>query len=187
MNVYDFDKTIYDGDSTVDFYKFCIRRSPGLLRYTFRQGAGLVLYALGIYDKTRLKECFFSFLRGVRQPERMVRAFWDVHIDKIQPWYIRQMQADDVIISASPAFLLQEAMRRVGSATVIASVVDISTGRYTGTNCYGQEKVRRFTELYPDGVIHAFYSDSLSDAPLGRMAQESFLVKGDTLCLTNWS
>lgn len=26
MNVYDFDETIYDGDSTVDFYKYCLRR-----------------------------------------------------------------------------------------------------------------------------------------------------------------
>ena len=26
MNVYDFDKTIYDGDSTADFYLFSLRR-----------------------------------------------------------------------------------------------------------------------------------------------------------------
>ena len=26
MNVYDFDKTIYDGDSTAAFIKYCIKR-----------------------------------------------------------------------------------------------------------------------------------------------------------------
>ena len=26
MNVYDFDKTIYYGDSTADFYLFCLKR-----------------------------------------------------------------------------------------------------------------------------------------------------------------
>ena len=25
MNVYDFDQTIYHGDSTVDFYLYCVR------------------------------------------------------------------------------------------------------------------------------------------------------------------
>lgn len=26
MNVYDFDKTIYDGDSTIDFYLYCVKK-----------------------------------------------------------------------------------------------------------------------------------------------------------------
>ena len=69
------------------------------------------------------------------------------------------------------------------NATVIASKVDIATGRYCGINCYGQEKVRRFLEFYPDGVIDSFYSDSESDAPLGKLAKKNFLVKGDKLCL----
>ena len=32
MNVYDFDKTIYRGDSTVDFWRHCLRRYPGAAR-----------------------------------------------------------------------------------------------------------------------------------------------------------
>ena len=28
MNVYDFDGTIYDGDSTFDFYKYCMKKHP---------------------------------------------------------------------------------------------------------------------------------------------------------------
>lgn len=31
IDVYDFDGTIYDGDSTVDFTRFCLRRHPGVL------------------------------------------------------------------------------------------------------------------------------------------------------------
>ena len=30
MNVYDFDKTIYDGDSTADFYLFSLKRHKGI-------------------------------------------------------------------------------------------------------------------------------------------------------------
>ena len=62
MNVYDFDKTIYDGDSTVDFFKYCIKRDPRLLRYIFRLGAALLCYILKIYDKTKFKEKFYCFL-----------------------------------------------------------------------------------------------------------------------------
>lgn len=30
MNVYDFDKTIYNGDSTIDFYLYSLRKKPQL-------------------------------------------------------------------------------------------------------------------------------------------------------------
>ncbi len=30
IDVYDFDGTIYDGDSTVDFTRFCLRRHPAV-------------------------------------------------------------------------------------------------------------------------------------------------------------
>ena len=33
MNVYDFDETIYDGDSTVDFVKYSIIHQPKVLIY----------------------------------------------------------------------------------------------------------------------------------------------------------
>ena len=33
MNVYDFDGTIYDGDSTLDFWYFCLKKHPQILLY----------------------------------------------------------------------------------------------------------------------------------------------------------
>lgn len=35
-NIYDFDKTIYDGDSTVDFFLFCLKREPILILFCFK-------------------------------------------------------------------------------------------------------------------------------------------------------
>lgn len=61
MNVYDFDGTIYDGDSTVDFYLYCIRKHPWLIVYAFRQGAGVLLCAAGRVDTAGMKERFFPF------------------------------------------------------------------------------------------------------------------------------
>lgn len=37
MNVYDFDGTIYDGDSSVDFFLYALKRMPSLIRYAPRQ------------------------------------------------------------------------------------------------------------------------------------------------------
>lgn len=39
MNVYDFDGTVYRGDSTVDFWLFCLRKKLGLVKYIGKQFA----------------------------------------------------------------------------------------------------------------------------------------------------
>ena len=98
---------------------------------------------------------------------------------RIRPWYLAQKRPDDLVISASPEFLLAPACRMLGIRAPIASRVDVQTGRYTGANCKGEEKPRRLREAYPDVVIDDFYSDSRSDAPLARMAKRAWLVKGD--------
>ena len=63
INGYDFDKTIYDGDSSVDFYKFCLKKNKKVLLMLPIQIYGLILYILGIIEKTKFKEYVFSFLK----------------------------------------------------------------------------------------------------------------------------
>ena len=59
MNVYDFDGTIYEGDSTVDFFLYALKNRPSVLRYLPKQICGFILYAAKRIDKTKLKEYFF--------------------------------------------------------------------------------------------------------------------------------
>lgn len=33
LNVFDFDDTIYKGDSSIDFYLFCLKENVRLIRY----------------------------------------------------------------------------------------------------------------------------------------------------------
>ena len=113
-----------------------------------------------------------------------MEAFWETHIRKIKPFYPAQQREDDVIISASPLFLLQPACDRLGIRCLMASNVDPHTGVYDGINCHGEEKVRRFREKYGNCEIDEFYSDSYSDTPLAKVAKKAFIVKGDTL--TEW-
>lgn len=185
MNVYDFDETIYDGDSTIDFYKFCIKRNPSLVRYLPIQIIGAIKYFMKLGDKTQFKEKFYTFLHGIDNVEKEVKLFWDCNQMKIKSFYINQREEGDIIISASPEFLLQEICGRLHIDNLIASQVNKKTGKYCGKNCYGQEKVYRFRELYGMQIINNFYSDSKSDSALAQISEEAYLVNGETI--TKWN
>lgn len=183
MKVYDFDKTIYKSDSTLDFYWYCIKKQPSLIFSLPMQLKGAVLYMTGKIDKTSFKEHFYCFLNRIddKKIDQWIEEFWSQHISRINEWYIKQKQATDVIISASPEFLLIPIEDRLGIHKVMASRVDKYSGRYSGSNCYGEEKVHRYRELFKDQEIDEFYSDSLSDRPLADLAKNSFIVEKDTI------
>lgn len=182
MKVFDFDKTIYAGDSTIDFYLFCLFRKPAIILCLPRQIA-LMMRALLLHrGKTELKQGFYSFLNKVDCCETEVNAFWMKKKNKLKPLFLERISSDDVIASASPEFLLFPVCNELG-VNLIASKVDPCTGKCLRENCYGKEKVRRFREEYPLAVVDEFYSDSISDAPFAELANKSFLVEGDTLSL----
>ena len=176
MNIYDFDGTLYAGDSTFDFIKFSLKKYPKLLRFLPRQGLAFLLYAVGRIDKTAMKERFYEMLTGY-DAEALLTEFWDVHRGNIFPWYYDQQEETDIVISASPEFLLAPICERLGIRHMIASRVDVHTGKYTGKNCRGAEKVTRLKDEL--GVTHCdcFYSDSHSDTPLAEISDKAYLVK----------
>ncbi|GEQ21358.1 hypothetical protein CBU02nite_18640 [Clostridium butyricum] len=181
MNVYDFDKTIYAGDSTLDFYFFSLKKSPMLIRFLPIQIIGFIKYMFGMYSKLQFKEKFYSFLKGIKDVDSMVELFWNENQDKIKDWYLKSKEESDVIISASPEFLLNNICRRIGIKHLIASEVNKNTGICEGENCYGEEKVLRFKKYFEKGEIKKFYSDSLSDAPISLMASERYIVNGNNI------
>lgn len=178
MNVYDFDKTIYDGDASLDFWKYKVRKEPLLLGYLPYQVFSAFLFKAKIISRKEFKQCFFIFLRSTRTLD--LGDFWDHHQSKIKPWYLKQKQPDDLIISASPEFILKEMTDRL-QISLIGTRMNPKTGKITGENCRGEEKVLRFKKQYQDASINQFYSDSQSDTPLKLLAKESFLVKKDQL------
>ena len=64
---------------------------------------------------------------------------------------------------------------------LIASRVDKRTGWTLGENNQNEEKVLRFEREYPNTQVDEFYSDSLSDTPMAKLANRAFLVKGSEL------
>ncbi|UOX69936.1 HAD-IB family phosphatase [Enterocloster bolteae] len=180
MNVYDFDKTIYDGDCAVDFYFYCLKKHPIIILCLPRQLLGAFNYKRGRIDKTHFKEEFYSFFSRLKNIDEDVLGFWDKNQEKIKHWYNKNKKDDDLIISASPEFLLSEICSRIGIKRLIASRVDKSTGEYSGLNCYGSEKVLRYREVF-DEDIENFYSDSKSDQPMRDISLKGYIVEGDYL------
>lgn len=183
MNVYDFDNTIYRGDSTTDFFKWCIKKYPLLSLRLIKGGTAFCIYKVKQCSKTYFKENLYKIFQNIPDIDSLVEEFWDTHNKNIKSWYLKNKKTDDVIISASPEFLLIPICNKLGISHLMASRVDKDTGFYYGVNCYGAEKVRRFREYF-DGKIDEFYSDSLSDEPLAKLADKAFLVDGDIL--TPW-
>ena len=115
MNVYDFDDTIFRGDSTRAFWAYCLKRAPGLARFLPRQCAAAVRYALGRTAKEAFKEAFFSFLQGVPDADAWAEDFWRTHERRFRPWYLAQKQPDDLVVSRASTARERKRCRVSGS------------------------------------------------------------------------
>lgn len=181
MNAYDFDKTIYHYDSTVRFYLWCIKRYPRILLRLGRLLCDLLLYKMKRITKHTYMERFYAYLRDVPDVPAEVERFWDANMPYIHKWYLKQHRADDVVLSASPVFLIEPALKRLGVQHIFGSPMNYDTVLYEGERCRGEGKVRYFRQAFGDAEIENFYSDSHSDDPMAHISRKAWLVKGEVL------
>ena len=184
MNVFDFDGTIYHGDSSFDFFRFCLRKYPKTILNLPRCLFFGALYGLRIVKKITFKQKFFAMVKHIDDIDTAVERFWDEKEKKIHKWYLNMKAPTDVIISASPEFLLEPICKRLGVGKLMASRTDKHTGIFDGKNCHGEEKVVRFRSLFPNAEVNEFYSDLYCDTPMARIAKKAYIVKGEKL--TPW-
>ena len=184
MNAYDFDKTIYRRDSTVGFYLWCVRRYPKVMLRWPELIGNAVLYRLKKISKHVFMERFYQYLHDVKDVRAEVERYWDAHEADMHGWYGTVQREDDILISASPLFLIAPIAGRLGIKHVLASPLNPDTGLYEGERCHGEGKVRALLAAYPGAEIEAFYSDSQSDTPMARLARRAYLVEGERL--TDW-
>ena len=177
MNVYDFDKTIYKNDSATDFYFHCLTMYPYLFIFWPYQLIMALLWGLRIVSRGVFKQEFFRFLLLVPRIDDTVADFWLTHRQNIFFWYAMKHRDNDLVISASPEFLLKPICKELGISLLLATRMDPRTGTITGENCYGKEKPRRFRAAFPSAPVNDFYSDSKSDQPMADLARRSFLVQ----------
>jgi phosphoserine phosphatase len=181
MNVYDFDETIYDGNSGPDFFIFCLMRNIKLIRYVPKNLLWLIKYILNpnATSKAYFDACIF--LKDMKNIDEYLNKFWDKNMHKIKKWYLEQKSEDDVIISSTPYFLLSPICKKLNIKSLLASDVNIENGKLTGKLYFNEVKVHEFKKRFPDATIENFYTDSLHDKPLIDMAKNAFIIKGNKI------
>lgn len=184
MNVYDFDNTIYRGESAVDLFQYYLKRDKSLLRYGPEVVAALLRYKRG---KIGIDEAISvygarvaAYFRTIPDFDADLKTFWDAHIHKIKPFYARLHRPDDVILSASPERVLAEVCRRIGVVHFIGTQMDAETGEVTRF-CFRENKVGCLLDRFADARIDNFYTDSFNDQPIIDLAGHAFLVRGNRI------
>lgn len=177
VNVYDFDYTIYRGDASIDFIVYCWLHNPRLWKYIPTSALGGLRYIFGLLDRQRIKEIAFSFLRDIPDIDAEVERFWRLRARKIRQWYRDSHRDSDVIITASPEFLIAPIAKKLGVRAALATRMDKRSGKIMGQNNRGNEKLRRLRAHDENLTIDHFYSDSLSDAPLLKLATHPYVVR----------
>lgn len=179
MNIYDFDGTIYDGDSSIDFFVYCLQKNKRNYKILLDVFIAFGLYMLKIITKEQFKSRFFGFIKVYDDVDLQVEQFWQKNRVKIKRFYLENRRDDDVVVSASPEFLL-EPVSKMLQFNLIATKVDKKSGKLVNENCYGKEKVKRLNEV---GIYHCdeFYSDSLSDYPVSQIAEKSYVIKKEQI------
>ena len=178
LDLYDFDGTIYDGDSGVDLILFSIKKKPSLIFHYIGCIGVVIQYLLKLKKKEEMKNKLFAFVKHFPDIDKFVSEFWECHEHKMKEfWTNKKTHKNDIIISASGRFWLEPIAEKYKVKELFATDIDPKTGKVTGNNCHGKEKVKLFRKHYPDARIMKMYTDSVNDLPLIEAAEEGILVK----------
>ncbi|ACZ07517.1 HAD hydrolase, family IB [Sebaldella termitidis] len=193
LSVYDFDKTIYNGETLNDFYRFYLIKKPWKIYTVIFQLWYFLLYVLKIINLEKLKENFLRFLNGENTGElkKLIREFWKKKESKINLWVkdeiLKNKKETEILvaISASPTFLIIDRLRLMGFDVVIGTDFLFESTKFhshiTSKNCKNYEKVKRLDKWAEDNNIQYdivnFYSDSIADKPLFDLAEHKYWIK----------
>lgn len=176
IDIYDFDKTVFPKDSTTEFWKFCMKKNPKLLRFVPHELWTVIVYFVKGKDLTYLKGEFLCFIKGI-DVEAYANEFWEKHISEINEWFLPENRENPaVVISASPEFLLKSACEKLKVEKLIATKTN-SDGKIIGKNCKGEEKVKRLNKEMSDYTVKKTFTDSLkNDKWILNLAEEKYQV-----------
>ena len=186
MNVYDFDNTIYKGESLFDFYFFCLKRDVRFIKFFFAITFNVFKYELCLISNEKLmKLCekyIFDALKMCPVYEDWVEEFWVKNIKKIKPFYLSQKREDDVILSAAFGIMLRPVCRKlnISEDNLLCSEIDLKEQKIVKL-CFRENKPKMFDEKFGNVKIDSFYTDSFNDKPFIQRAERSFIVKGNKI------
>ena len=192
ISLYDFDGTIYRGDSSVDYALHCILRRPYLAPLVIVVSFLVALHKCGLVKKETAKALLFMIMSPA---DVSIRTFVKKIRNKFNQETLAMMGRDiasgimPIVISAGPRLLVESAVQSFAAVTVIATETDPRhPWRLRSPNCSGEEKVRRLrewlamrrTSLGEVRITHVV-SDSLDDIPLFQLGERCYFVRGSLI------
>lgn len=181
MNAYDFDNTIYDGESIFDFFLFCLRKDIWLVKFFPLVLIRLVEYKLNLLnlDKIRrsVETVINSFFKHSKfNYDELIKEFWEKNHHKIKKEFLKKLKKDDLIITGCPDFLINYIKDELVAENIICTEFDLEKRKLIFI-CFGENKVKAFKKRFPDKKIKEFYTDSLADIPFMELADEVYFVE----------
>ncbi|MGL4393780.1 MAG: HAD family hydrolase [Brevinema sp.] len=198
LSLYDFDKTIYNGDTGVEVLKFLFKHYPKKSYPYAGQLIGTILsYFFKINNKKQFKQNIYRIITQFSLDDwnKIIQEFWDIEKNRFFPDVIKQLHVDQEngytigIISASPELMLLPIKELVPCDFLIGTAYEIHGQKITtqmiGENCKREEKVLRLKKHMQEHFsnqqyeIKKMYSDSRHDMPLLELADEAFTIEAD--------
>ena len=185
MNAYDFDNTIYDGESIFDFFIFCLKKDIWLIRFLPIVLIRLIEYKLNLLKIDKIyktvAKIIDSFLKYSKiDYDNIVEQFWKKNYQKLKPEFLKMLKKDDLIITGCPNFLIDYIKDDLKTKNIICTVFNDEKKKIEFI-CFGDNKVKAFKEKYKNKKINKFYTDSLSDIPMMKLASEVYFVNKDKI------
>lgn len=178
MNVYDFDGTVFVGDSENLFFSFLYhKKGYRLLKPRFQICQKLV--STGVLTKTEGRQAEYRVLKKIHRRGELrplLEEYWDSVWDRMMPWYLEAKRPDDVIATGNPEFLMIPALERLGVKGIAGSDVNPEDGTYRRKAAVAEDKLAAFCLKYRTEDIDAFYSDAYSDYFLADAAKKAYIV-----------
>jgi HAD superfamily hydrolase (TIGR01490 family) len=199
LAVYDLDRTITRKPTYTLFLIHCaVRRQQWRLVFVPVVILAMLAYAMGLFDRGRLKEICQALLIGDKVHASELRPLAESFADEmlannIRPGARKAIERDReegrrlLLATASYRLYADAIAQRLGFDDVIAtgSVIGLDErvrARIEGRNCYGEEKMRMIADWVDKSGLRGkhghvrFYSDHASDEPAFNWSDEPVAV-----------
>jgi len=180
MKVFDFDNTLYHGESAVDLALYMIGNNRKIILYLPKIFVNLIKYKLCMVEKKKMVAAINDFLRNALRDKNeifsAVDGFWEKNRCKLDKAMLKRIEKDDIIITAGPDFLINGIRDLINTDHIISSRIDAEKMKVKYLN-FGENKVKGYKAMYGDRRIDCFYTDSYNDKALMDISDKVYIVK----------
>lgn len=179
MKVFDFDNTLYHGESSIEFGFFLMKKNIKVALWIPKMLFGLLRYKMCLISREEIMNQTDDFMKIIisskKEVEDMAFEFWEKNEKYLHKELIEKIEADDIIITASPSFIIEPLKNKLRTSNIISSEIDLAN-KHVVNLIFGEHKVKAYREKYGETPIDCFYTDSYNDKSLMDISKTVFLV-----------